>query len=206
MSHLLPDPVNDVYGKPITNCPQYILQHKTTEQNDDDCLNNEKTEEVTIANRYENHRSKFLEMLEQFGSIREHYYGWITAPRHRIGLIFDNCRTCEKRTLPRWISRQTISHSQNQPDIKRNHQRTRHSRVGNRNLSRTEKGRFAFIMCQVSRSKCCNCQGVLSTSTNGRVIRLAKRSTHLFNLGYKLRLLKNEDWRPRPRKDRNYQS
>lgn len=54
------DPVNAAHYKPATDRLQQMEEHETVQQTDDDRFNNDSRDEITIANKREEHCPEFL--------------------------------------------------------------------------------------------------------------------------------------------------
>lgn len=59
MSQSIPNAVNFLFYKPPPDCLHQMQQHDSVQRNDNNRLNNDWLEEVTIVNRYKKHRPKF---------------------------------------------------------------------------------------------------------------------------------------------------
>lgn len=66
LSHddLFPNSVSIVHYKPAVDRLQQMHEHEAVQQNNDGHLNKNWREDLKIADRYEEHRSDFLKMLE----------------------------------------------------------------------------------------------------------------------------------------------
>lgn len=84
---------------------------------------------------------------------------------------------------------QTVQHKQNLPDVKSTQLRTRHDQVGNLDRLRTEKERFAPILCRLWKAKRRSRKRLSPTPLNGRVHQLVGRSEQLLTLTSKFLLL-----------------
>lgn len=61
-------------------------QHETAHQHDDECLNRNGRDKVTVADRYEQNQPEFLKLLESLEDMLDGYLGRTTTVKNRIEL------------------------------------------------------------------------------------------------------------------------
>lgn len=79
-----------MHYKPAPGRLRLTRQHDTVQQNDDDHLNKVWREEMTMTDRYKNHRPECLNMLKKFEGKRDGHLELITTSGHRIEPTSDN--------------------------------------------------------------------------------------------------------------------
>lgn len=87
MSHACTNSVNTKHYKPAPDRLQQMHQHEIVQQHDDERRNSSLRGEVTIADRYEKHRIRFVKMPEKLGAILVGHLVQIITSRHRANLI-----------------------------------------------------------------------------------------------------------------------
>lgn len=69
------DSLNVVHYKPTPNRLQQMKRHEIVQQTDDYSLNNVWCVDITTDDKYEEHRWKFLEVLEEFSNMWDGHLG-----------------------------------------------------------------------------------------------------------------------------------
>lgn len=85
-------PVNVVHYKPTPDSLLRIRQDETVQENDDNRLNKDWREELTIANRHNKRRLEFLKILEEFEDMWHGNLRRIKTSKDQIELTFDDVR------------------------------------------------------------------------------------------------------------------
>lgn len=88
-SSFIPDYVNTVNYNSAQDSLQQMNQHKSVLWNDDDLFNNVWGQKEMIGDRYEKHRSEFLNMLGEFEDIWIDRFGRTKVSMHRTGRTSD---------------------------------------------------------------------------------------------------------------------
>lgn len=88
--------VNYVHYKPAPNRFQQMKEHETVELNDDDCLNNEWQEELTIPDKYKEQCPKLLRLMDEFADLWHERLGRSKAAKHCIELTDNHVRSVHR--------------------------------------------------------------------------------------------------------------
>lgn len=91
--HALVKSVNIVHYKPTPDRLQQIEQHGTVQQHENERLNRNWPDEVTIAKHCEQHLIEFSKHLTEYEDMWDGNFGRITMAKQRIKLAQNNVRT-----------------------------------------------------------------------------------------------------------------